>query len=276
MELPCFCGITVYMHGRKLSNNRNIDGSTMSKNTYALIHGSWHGGWAWQDVSRSLVEKGHRVHAPTLPGHGPRATSHSVTHQECVGAVVDYIREHELTDVILVGHSFGGTIVQKVAEQLTVRISRNIFLDALILADNDSVFDNLPADYVALFNQLAAASSDNTMLIPWEIWRDNFMLDASEIVARSFWEQLSAEPHQLNSEKLDLKGFTRSIFQVASFTAGRIERYRQAIFIHECPRALDHSSWLRWTAAMRLCSLGRRNWRRRSSRQATNPGERDL
>ena len=45
------------------------------------------------------------------------------------------------------------------------------------------------------------------MLIPWEIWRDNFIQDAAEPLARSLWEQLSPEPNQVNLDKLDLKRF---------------------------------------------------------------------
>ena len=175
--------------------------------TFVLIHGSWHGGWAWNAVVRHLEAKGHRAHAPTLLGHGPGAIRVGITHQDCVHGVVRYIQERGLKDVILVGHSFGGSIVQKVVEALPHRTARMVFLDALILADNDCVFDNLPPEYAAAFNALAEASSDNTMLIPWEIWRDAFIQDASESVARSFWEQLSPEPNQVNLDKLDLTRF---------------------------------------------------------------------
>src|SRR5215831_16568650 len=68
---------------------------------------------------------------------------------------------------------FGGTVVQKVVEEIPNHISRIVFLDAIVLGDNQCVFDNLPEQYVALFNSLAAESSDNSMLIPWEVWRDN-------------------------------------------------------------------------------------------------------
>ena len=175
--------------------------------TFVLIHGSWHGGWAWQGVIRYLSQQGHHAHAPTLPGHGPAVMRAGIAHQDCVDAVVVYILERGLQGVILVGHSFGGTVVQKVAERLPDRIARVVFLDALVLGDGQCVFDNLPADYVALFNDLAGASSDNTMLIPWEIWRDNFIQDAPESVARSIWQQLSPEPNQVNLDKLDLRGF---------------------------------------------------------------------
>jgi len=178
----------------------------MSK-TFVLIHGSWHGGWAWQAVIRDLAAKGFQVHAPTLPGHGPRAMREGITHQGCVDTVVTYIQQHRLKDIILVGHSFGGSVIQKVAQEIPNPIAHIVFLDALILQDQECVFDNLPADYVALFNNLAGASSDNTMLIPWKIWRDNFIQDVPECVARSIWEQLSPEPNQVNLDKLDLKGF---------------------------------------------------------------------
>ena len=179
----------------------------MMSKTFVMVHGSWHGGWAWQAVVRHLSKKGHIAEAPTLPGHGPGATRLGIAHEDCVGAVTAHIQQHALENVVLVGHSFGGSVIQKVAEELPDRIERMVFLDALIVEDGHCVFDELPADYVALFNELAGASSDNTMLIPWKIWRDNFIQDASESVARSFWEQLSPEPNRVNLDKLCLKRF---------------------------------------------------------------------
>ena len=178
----------------------------MSK-AFVLIHGSWHGGWAWQEVVRHLSKTGHRAEAPTLPGHGPGAMRVGITHQDCVRAVVDFIHQHRLENVVLVGHSFGGSVVQRVVEEVPKRIERTVFLDALIVEDGHCVFDELPSDYVAMFNQLAGTSSDDTMLIPWEIWRENFIQDAREPVARSLWEQLSPEPNQVNLDKLCLKQF---------------------------------------------------------------------
>jgi pimeloyl-ACP methyl ester carboxylesterase len=179
----------------------------MMSKTFLLIHGSWHGGWAWKAVSGWLFDQGHVAHAPTLAGHGPGAKRLGITHRDCVTSVVSYFEQHRLEDVILVGHSFGGTVVQKVAEQLPDRIARIVFLDALILEDNECVLDILPTDFASLVNRLANASSDNTMLIPWELWRDNLIQDAPESVAQSIWEQLSPEPNQVNSDKLDLQRF---------------------------------------------------------------------
>ena len=175
--------------------------------TFVLIHGSWHGGWAWESVVRELYGRGHRAYAPTMAGHGPEAMRLGITHRDCVGSIVNYVDEQALNDVVLVGHSFGGTVVQGVVQHIANRITRMVFLDALLLTDGQCVFDTLPTDMVGAFNTLAAASSENTMLIPWEIWRDSFMQDASESEARSVWERLSPEPNQVNIDKLDLRVF---------------------------------------------------------------------
>jgi len=181
--------------------------------TFLLIHGTWHGGWAWDAVIRELSGKGHRAHAPTLAGHGPGVARQGITHQDCVASVVAYIDQQGLEDVILVGHSFGGTVVQKLAELLPGRIRRTVFLDALVLKDSERVFDILPDVFLETLepkegNGPAPASPDDTMQIPpWETWRDNFIQDAPESLARSTWEQLSPEPSQVNLDKLDLKYF---------------------------------------------------------------------
>lgn len=183
--------------------------------TFVLIHGTWHGGWAWQGVIDNLSVKGRRVHAPTLAGHGPGVARLGIAHRDCVASVVAYIRQQGLEDITLVGHSFGGTVVQKVAEQLPERIARIVFLDALVLKDNERVFDILPAAFLDSLTPKdgrdAAPSSENSEQVlpapPWETWRDNFIQDAPESVARWTWEQLSPEPSQVNLDRLDLKQF---------------------------------------------------------------------
>jgi pimeloyl-ACP methyl ester carboxylesterase len=92
------------------------------------------------------------------------------------------MRHCNLKNVVLVGHSFGGTVVQKVAEQVPARIASLVFLDALILEHNQRVFDVLPSvflDSLTSKNAPAVASVENTGHIlpppPWETWRDNFI-----------------------------------------------------------------------------------------------------
>jgi hypothetical protein len=49
------------------------------------------------------------------------------------------------------------------------RIRRLIFLDAFIINDGESLNDNVPPHYQALFDKLAEESDDNTTMVPFEI-----------------------------------------------------------------------------------------------------------
>jgi pimeloyl-ACP methyl ester carboxylesterase len=175
--------------------------------TFVLIHGSWHAGWIWQAVIRRLEAKGYRAYAPTLPGHEPGAKRIGITHQDYVDSVVSYIKQHDLHDVILMGHSFGGSVISRVVEYLPDRLQRLLFLDGFFPEHNQSVHEVLPTAFTGMLGQLAQVSSDNTFMIPWEIWRNNLIQDAPEEVARLTWEHLSPEPYQTVLDKLDLKAF---------------------------------------------------------------------
>ena len=208
--------------------------------TFVLIHGTWHGGWAWQEVVRCLAEKGHLAYAPTLAGHGPEARRDGVTHRDCVASVAKYIEEHNLRNVVLVGHSFGGTVVQRVVEELPRRIARATFLNALILKDRQRVFDVLPEVFLEALKakngtNSSASSAGNTMQTldpaPWETWRNNFIQDGSECLARLTWEQLSPEPNQVNLDKLDLKRFY-ALAVAKSFIYCRQDRAMPPGFFH--------------------------------------------
>ena len=106
-------------------------------------------------------------------------------------------------------------MVQRVASELPDRIARMVFLDALILKDGERVFDILPEDFLdslaANNGSHPAAGSETSPEVlappPWKTWRNNFIQDASESLARSIWERLSPEPNQVNLDRLDPKLF---------------------------------------------------------------------
>jgi pimeloyl-ACP methyl ester carboxylesterase len=173
---------------------------------FVLVHGSWHDGSLWGPVADRLRELGHTAETPTIAGHG-KGVAKAVTHEDCVRSIVDAIVEPDLTGVVLVGHSFGGTVIAKVAEQIPERIRRLVFRNAFVPEDGNSLNDEILPDFRQLFEQLAAATDDNTVMLPWPIWREAFINDASEEEARAAYEQLSPEPFQPFTAKLDLKRF---------------------------------------------------------------------
>jgi pimeloyl-ACP methyl ester carboxylesterase len=174
--------------------------------TFVLVHGAWHDGSAWEAVIQHLEVKDHQAFAPTIAGHG-KGTNKNVNHAQCTQSIVDYIASKDLTDIVLLGHSFGGTIIAKVAEVISDRIRRLIFLNAFVLNDGESLTDNVPPDTQVLFDQLARESDDRTMMLPFEIWREVFINDADLELAKSSYAQLSPQPYQPFIDKLDLKQF---------------------------------------------------------------------
>ena len=59
----------------------------------------------------------------------------------------------------------------------------------------------------SLCRDLAAASPDNAVTMPFEIWPEKFINDADLALARWSYSQLSPQPFQPLVEPLDLKKF---------------------------------------------------------------------
>ena len=115
----------------------------MSVNTYVLIHGAWHGGWCWQRVADRLRARGHAVFTPTLTGLGERA---HLLHPDIdlslhVADVLGAIGCERLSDIVLVGHSYGGCVISGVVEAVPDKIRSIVFLDAFIPNNGESLFD---------------------------------------------------------------------------------------------------------------------------------------
>lgn len=173
---------------------------------FVLVHGSWHDGSAYEPIAERLEDRGHTAYTPTIAGHG-EGVDKDVDHADCVESIVDFIVERDLEEIVLHGHSFGGTVIAKVAEAIPDRIDRLVFQNGFVPEDGNSLMDEVPPVYRQLFNQLAEESDDNTVMIPFGIWRERFINDGDMDRARSSYDQLSTEPFQPFVDKLDLNDF---------------------------------------------------------------------
>ncbi len=173
---------------------------------FVLVHGSWHDGAAWDAVIRHLEGKGHKAFAPTVAGYGKGANK-NVTHAQCVKSIVDFIIKNSLSDFVLVGHSFGGTFISKVAEAIPERIRRLVYQNGFVVRDGYSVLDESPPATAALFERMAKESADNSFLLPFPVWREAFINDGDLEMAKRTYQLLSPEPLQPSKDKLDLKKF---------------------------------------------------------------------
>jgi pimeloyl-ACP methyl ester carboxylesterase len=107
------------------------------------------------------------VFTPTQTGLGERRhlLSDAVGLEVFALDVANVLEAEELTDVILVGHSFGGIAITAVADRLPERLRHLVYLDAAVLNSGSSVFAEYPADLVAA-RRVAAAASPGGLSIP--------------------------------------------------------------------------------------------------------------
>jgi pimeloyl-ACP methyl ester carboxylesterase len=111
--------------------------------TVVLAHGAWSAAWAWKKMRPLMQAAGHQFHSPTYTGLGERAhLAHPdidlSTHIEDVLAVLEF---EDLTDVTLLGHSYGGMVATGVADRARERIRRVVYIDAFAPIDGQSLFD---------------------------------------------------------------------------------------------------------------------------------------
>jgi pimeloyl-ACP methyl ester carboxylesterase len=124
---------------------------------FVLVHGAWHGGWCWNRVSDALRATGNTVYTPTLTGLGERA------HLACretglethIADVLGVLEMEDLTDIVLVGHSYGGVVVTAVADRAAQRIRHLVYLDAIVPGDGQCLFSCVSPKAKAFFEEQA-------------------------------------------------------------------------------------------------------------------------
>src|SRR5262245_22882668 len=112
--------------------------------TFVLVHGGFHGGWCWKYVTPLLRAAGHEVFTPTLTGVGERVhlarpDTSLETHIQDILGVLTY---EDLNEVILVGHSMGGAVIQGVGDRTPQRIAHLVYLDATVPRDGAADVDS--------------------------------------------------------------------------------------------------------------------------------------
>ena len=187
--------------------------------TFLLIHGAWHGGWCWRRVSDRLANSGHHVMTPTLTGLADRShlLSLDVTLSMHVTDVVNLIKWENLTNVVLVGHSYGGFVISGVAEQIPSAISSIVFLDAFFPESGESLAQ-AAAPLVPEWIKVAREKGESTIPPPSADWFNVNARDHAWVEAKS-----TPQPIATFTEKLVLTGARERIAKKAYIRAGDFE-----------------------------------------------------
>jgi pimeloyl-ACP methyl ester carboxylesterase len=133
--------------------------------TFVLVHGAWHGGWCFSRVAALLRLSGHIVYTPTLTGLGERSHLYSpaINASTHVQDIVNVIEFEDLEDVILVGHSYAGQIITKVADTLPERVAQLVYLDGYVGEDGKSSLDMDLPESVSAHLDRAQANGGHTI-----------------------------------------------------------------------------------------------------------------
>jgi pimeloyl-ACP methyl ester carboxylesterase len=100
-----------------------------------MVHGAWHGAWCWEMLTPLLQQEGHDVVTMDLPCEDGSASFD--TYADVVCAALDGCDD----DVVLVGHSLGGSTVALVAARRPIR--QLVYLCAAVPDIGRSIFDQI-------------------------------------------------------------------------------------------------------------------------------------
>ena len=140
----------------------------MNTITYVLVPGFWLGASVWRPVADALSERGHAVHAVDLAGMGERAHLASpetdlTTH---IDDVVHLLEQHDLRDVVLVGHSYGALVTTGAADRVPDRVAHLVYVDSGPLPNGTAQTDFEGPDARAANENLVMAHGQGWMLPP--------------------------------------------------------------------------------------------------------------
>ncbi len=113
--------------------------------TFVLVHGAWGGSHGFRHVRRLLRSSQHEVFTPCLTGVGERIHLSSPliglgTH---IRDVVNHILYEDLTEIVLMGFSYGGFVVTGALEHISERVSHLVYLDAFVPSNGETVATHL-------------------------------------------------------------------------------------------------------------------------------------
>ena len=86
-----------------------------------------------------------------------------VLHTRDIGALLEW---EDLTEVILVGHSYAGMVITAVADRMPDRVAHLFYVDAVVPEDGKAIVDLIPPEMATSVRAAAAANDDPTRMPP--------------------------------------------------------------------------------------------------------------
>ena len=178
--------------------------------TFVLVGGFWIGAWAWRNVAAQLTALGHRAFPLSLTGLGElkHRAGPDVGLETHIGDVLHFLEAGDLHDVVLVGHSGAGAIVNVAADRMQERIAGLVFVDSGPVPDGACIADFSGPTGRADTVKKAAYTGDGWR-IPLPSWEElgEPMLAGLDEAKRDFFRANAAdEPLRVATDPVRLKG----------------------------------------------------------------------
>jgi pimeloyl-ACP methyl ester carboxylesterase len=106
--------------------------------TIVLVHGAWHGAWCWSYVQAGLTDRGVPSLALDLPGHGVSPLPLGDLYGDA--AEVQRVLATIEGPVVLVGHSYGGTVITEAAVDRP-NVAHLVYLAAFCIDVGESLME---------------------------------------------------------------------------------------------------------------------------------------
>jgi pimeloyl-ACP methyl ester carboxylesterase len=113
--------------------------------TYVLLHGGAAGSWIWKYCAKALRQHGHEVHTVTFTGFAERRhlISANSTVETHVVDVLNTLEFEDVSDCILVAHSYSGVVAPGVVAGAPQRVKRVVYLDAIVVNQGETVAESM-------------------------------------------------------------------------------------------------------------------------------------
>ncbi|PUZ29763.1 alpha/beta hydrolase [Chitinophaga parva] len=170
--------------------------NTISKNskTIVLVHGAWSDASSWDAVIPLLKAQGEEVINVNLAGHGKDTTSFAaITFQTYVDQVKAAIGNR--TNIVLVGHSFGGMVISQVAEEMPSQVKELVYLAAALPGDGASLLSLAKQDSGSHIGKALTIDQEHgAAIIAQDAVADIFAADAPQQVQDYLSANIKPEP----------------------------------------------------------------------------------
>ncbi|MET8642862.1 alpha/beta fold hydrolase [Streptomyces sp. NPDC004096] len=176
--------------------------------TFVLVPGAWLGAWSWYPVARQLTERGYPTLALSMPGLAYDGSPAGLRLADAVDHVVSEVESRDLTEIVLVGHSWGGYPVTGAAHRLAGRVAKVIYFAAVVPEQDTPMIDE-NEQYAAMIRQAIAATPDGTVPVTLDAVQGVLMPQDPTPLQKLVSHLLLPQPGGYMTDSLDVPPVTK-------------------------------------------------------------------